>query len=252
MTLIFLEDASQLNQRFQQMKLASLGRLTASIAHEIRNPLAAIQHASQLLGESIEDPADQKLTRIISMQTQRLNSVVKNVLHLSRKQRNLPDTIQLNDWLQTFKNEFFPTHSMKEEQIEINITPKNLTITFDSEQLHQIFWNLCSNSINHSSTSSRQLLINIHGRISEADQQPIIDITDNGQGVDETIAPHIFEPFYTTSTEGTGLGLYIIKEIVENNRAKIELVNQHGKNNCFRIHFMQADTKLENHLKQQE
>lgn len=252
LTLVFLEDASQLNQRFQQIKLASLGRLTASIAHEIRNPLAAIQHAAQLLDESIDDPANQKLAHIIITQTQRLNGVVKNVLHLSRKQRNSPDVIQLNDWLQKFKNEFCPTHGMREQQIEIKITPETLAITFDTEEFHQIFWNLCSNSINHSGIDTHHLLIKIHSQISEDSQQPVIDIMDNGRGIDDTVAPKIFEPFYTTSTEGTGLGLYIIKEIVENNRAKIELVNQNGRNNCFRIHFMQPDTQPKIKSEQQE
>lgn len=252
LTLVFLEDASQLNQRFQQIKLASLGRLTASIAHEIRNPLSAIQHASQLLDESVDDPANQKLARIISTQTQRLNGVVKNVLQLSRKQSSTPDVIDLNTWLNEFKNEFCTTHGMQAQQIEINITPETLAVTFDSEQLHQIFWNLCSNSINHSGIDSHQLLISIKGSIFENSQQPIIEIMDNGQGIDEKTAAHIFEPFYTTSTEGTGLGLYIIKEIVENNRAKIELVNKKSKNNCFRIHFMQPDMQSEYKIEQQE
>lgn len=246
LTLVFLEDASQLNQRFQQVKLASLGRLTASIAHEIRNPLAAIQHASQLLDESIVNPSNQKLARIITTQTQRLNGVVKNVLQLSRKQNSTTDIILLTSWLEEFKNEFCPTHGMSEHQIEIKIVPKNLTVTFDTEQLHQIFWNLCSNSINHSGINTQQLLIKIHGQISEANQQPIIDIMDNGQGIDEKIAAHIFEPFYTTSAEGTGLGLYITKEIIENNRAKIELINQQGQDSYFRIHFMQPVTQSNN------
>lgn len=252
LTLVFLEDASQLNQRFQQVKLASLGRLTASIAHEIRNPLAAIQHASQLLEESVKDPANIKLTQIINSQTQRINGVVKNVLQLSKKQRSAADVIYLNDWLKTFKNEFCPTHRMSEKQIEIKVTPEMLTVTFDSEQLHQVLWNLCSNSINHSGIDPHRLLIRINGQISGESHQPIIEIVDNGQGIDEQTAAHIFEPFFTTSTEGTGLGLYIIKEIVENNRAKIELTNQQGRNNCFKIHFMQPDTQSKNKLKPQE
>ena len=247
LTLVFLEDASQLNQRFQQIKLASLGRLTASIAHEVRNPLAAIQHASQLLNETMDNPADQKLARIITTQTQRLNGVVKNILQLSRKQSSTPDTIYLNNWLEEFKNEFCPTHGMQQHQIEIDVRPETLTVVFDPQQLHQIFWNLCSNSINHSGIDFQQLRIKISGEISEESRQPMLNIMDNGQGIDEKIASHIFEPFYTTSAEGTGLGLYIIKEIVENNRAKIELINQQNKNNCFRIHFMQADTQSKTH-----
>ena len=242
-TLVFLEDASQLNQRFQQVKLASLGRLTASIAHEIRNPLAAIQHASQLLEESTEQPDNLKLARIITTQTQRLNDVVKNVLQLSRKQHSHPEVINLKQWLLQFRDEFCPTHGMKEKQINIEIKPKSIFILFDPEQLHQIFWNLCTNSINHSGIDTHQLAIKFNSQISDDTQQAYVDIIDNGHGIDETIAANIFEPFFTTSSEGTGLGLYIIKEIVENNRAKIKHIAQKNKGSCFRIYFIQTENK---------
>ena len=242
-TLVFLEDASQLNQRFQQVKLASLGRLTASIAHEIRNPLAAIQYASQLLEESIDQPDNLKLARIITKQTQRLNDVVKNVLQISRKQHSNPEVINLKQWLLQFKKEFCPTNGMKEQQINIKVQPETITILFDPEQLHQIFWNLCTNSINHSELDIYKLQIKFRGKISEDNQQAYVEIIDNGQGINEAIAANIFEPFFTTSNEGTGLGLYIIKDIVENNRAKIKHVDQKNKGSCFRIYFMQADNK---------
>ena len=242
-TLVFLEDASQLNQRFQQVKLASLGRLTASIAHEIRNPLAAIQHASQLLEESTEEPDNLKLARIITSQTQRLDGIVKNVLQLSRKQHNNPEVVNLKNWLVQFKNEFCPSNGMNLEQIDINIQPESISVLFDQEQLHQVFWNLCSNAINHSGIDIHQLSIKLHGQISDESQQAVINITDNGHGIDEETAAHIFEPFYTTSTKGTGLGLYIIKEIVENNRAKIRHIEQINNGSCFRIYFMQTNSK---------
>ena len=242
-TLVFLEDASQLNQRFQQVKLASLGRLTASIAHEIRNPLAAIQHASQLLEESTENPANLKLARIITSQTQRLNGVVKNVLQLSRKQHSNPEAINLRNWLVQFRKEFCPSNGMSQDQIEIIIHPESISVLFDPDQLYQVFWNLCTNAINHSGIDAHQLSIKLHGQISDETQQVYVDIIDNGCGIDEDIEPHIFEPFYTTSTEGTGLGLYIIKEIVENNRAKIKCVTQTDKGSCFRIYFMQISAK---------
>ena len=242
-TLVFLEDASQLNQRFQQIKLASVGRLTASIAHEIRNPLAAIQHASQLLEESTEIPDNLKLARIITSQTQRLNGVVKNVLQLSRKQHRNPEVINLKNWLVQFKNEFCPSNGMNEKQIDINIQPESISVLFDPEQLHQVFWNLCSNAINHSGIDIHQLSIKLHGQLSDDTGQAFIEIIDNGHGINEDIEAHIFEPFYTTSTEGTGLGLYIIKEIVENNRAKIRHITQTNNGSCFRVYFMQTDSK---------
>jgi two-component system sensor histidine kinase PilS (NtrC family) len=239
-TLIFLEDATQLNQRFQEVKLASLGRLTASIAHEIRNPLAAIHHASQLLNESITDPADSKLTQIINTQTQRLNGVVENVLQISRQQRSTSESINIKDWLTQFRTEFCGSHGMDMQQIKISIKPESTTILFDSSQLHQVFWNLCSNVINHSGMEASDLIINLQGGHKEDSSQPYIDIIDNGRGIDEVIESQIFEPFFTTSTKGSGLGLYITKEVIENNRAKIKHITLPKSGNCFRIYFMQA------------
>lgn len=242
-TLIFLEDASRLNQRFQQVKLASLGRLTASIAHEIRNPLAAIHHASQLLNETITEPADVKLTQIINTQVQRLNGVVENVLQFSRQQRGTPEDINLREWLLQFRDEFCNSHGLDKNQFIINIQPESTMILFDTAHLHQMFWNLCSNAINHSGIEIHHLTINLQGGITQDSTQPFIDIIDNGQGINEDIEQQIFEPFFTTSTDGTGLGLYITKEVVESNRAKIRHIVLPAGGTCFRIYFMPAYTQ---------
>ncbi len=239
-TLIFLEDATKLTQRFQQMKLASLGRLTASIAHEIRNPLAAINHAGQLLGETAKDGADEKLTNIINTQVIRLNGIVENVLQLSRQQRGSPEVIDLYQWLNQFREEFVATNKLLETQIKINIIPKNIDILFDVSQLHQVMWNLCFNAITHSNKELAEIMININGGIDENTKQPYIDIIDNGPGINEETQAHIFEPFFTTNAKGTGLGLYITKEVIESNRAKIRLRSPATGDTCFRIYFQQA------------
>jgi two-component system sensor histidine kinase PilS (NtrC family) len=239
-TLIFLEDATQLTQRFQQVKLASLGRLTASIAHEIRNPLAAINHAGQLLGETSSDAADRKLTEIINTQARRLNGIVENVLQLSRQQRGTPETINIYHWLTQFREEFITTHSLQAYQIQIRIEPDDTKILFDSNQLHQVMWNLCSNAINHSHMDRADIMINIQGKIDAETQRPFIDIIDNGQGVDKDAQASIFDPFFTTSSEGTGLGLYITKEVIESNRAKIRYIAPATGGTCFRIYFQQV------------
>ena len=239
-TLVFLEDANLLGQRFQQVKLASLGRLTASIAHEIRNPLAAINHASQLLEESNLDIADKKLTHIIHSQTGRLNRIVENVLQLSRQQRGHIEAVKLLNWLQQFREEFHRTQGLHAYQMPIQIQPESLTILFDPGQLHQVLWNLCTNSLNHANHDKTNIMINIRGGIDTEQAQPYIDIIDNGPGIDESTQSHIFEPFFTTHTKGTGLGLYITREIVETNRAKIRYINLPAGGTCFRIYFMQA------------
>jgi two-component system sensor histidine kinase PilS (NtrC family) len=239
-TLVFLEDASQLNQRFQQVKLAALGRLTASIAHEIRNPLAAINHAAQLLDESEALPAaDKKLTGIINTQVERLNDIIENVLQLSRQQRGHPETIELRSWLNNFRDEFCSSQGLRPEQLGIHVQPQDTRILFDASHLHQVMWNLCSNAINHAHMELGNLMINIQGGMTLDASQPFLDIIDNGAGIDEKAQQHIFEPFFTTSSSGTGLGLYITKEVVESNRAKIRHILLPTGGTCFRIHFIQ-------------
>lgn len=239
-TLVFLEDASQLNQRFQQVRLASLGRLTASIAHEIRNPLAAIHHASQLLNETMENGPDKKLTHIINTQVQRLNGVVENVLQLSRQQRGTPERIELLPWLHRFRDEYAASQGLEKHQIQIHIEPGETTILFDSSQLHQVMWNLCGNAVSHSKMPLSQINISIQGGIEMESNQPFIDVIDNGPGIDPETAQQIFDPFFTTSNEGTGLGLYITKEVAESNRAKIRHIALPAGGTCFRIYFLQA------------
>jgi two-component system sensor histidine kinase PilS (NtrC family) len=246
-TLVFLEDASRLNQRFQQVRLASLGRLTASIAHEIRNPLAAINHASQLLDEAMQNSPDKKLTDIISTQVQRLNSVVENVLQLSREQSGTSEPIELLPWLEKFRDEYTASQGLDKRQIRLHIVPNDTIILFDSSHLHQVMWNLCGNAVNHAKTPLGQVTINIEGGTDAESQQVYIDIVDNGPGITPDIAAQIFDPFFTTSTEGTGLGLFITKEVIESNRAKIRHIALPAGGTCFRIYFMQA---VEQQLKQ--
>lgn len=238
-TLVFLEDATQLNQRFQQMKLASLGRLTASIAHEIRNPLAAIHHASQLLEEADLAAPDAKLTNIINTQVNRLNTIVENVLHISRQQRGTPEQLNLLQWLNSFSEEFCSSKKITHDQFKLHIEPEDTMISFDPNQLHQVAWNLCSNSLHHAGIDIDNIIIDIHGGFSIDAEQPYIDIIDNGVGIDPETAQQIFEPFYTTSPEGTGLGLYITKEVIESNRAKISHIVLPTGGTCFRIYFIQ-------------
>jgi len=239
-TLVFIEDATQLNQRFQQVRLASLGRLTASIAHEIRNPLAAIHHASQLLDEVFESGPDKKLTDIINTQVQRLNGVVENVLQLSRQQRGTAEHIELLPWLHKFKQECIASQGLDKRQIQIYVKPEDTTILFDSSHLHQVMWNLCCNAVNHSRMPLADISINFQGGIEVESSQPYLDVIDNGPGIDPETAKEIFDPFFTTSNEGTGLGLYITKEVTESNRAKIRHIELPAGGTCFRIYFLQA------------
>jgi two-component system, NtrC family, sensor histidine kinase PilS len=238
-TLIFLEDATQLNQRFQQMKLASLGRLTASIAHEIRNPLSAINHAAQLLGESDMSNADKKLTQIINTQVQRLDKIIQNVLQLSRQEPSQLDVIELLPWLEKFREEFCSTQSLNDQQFEITATPADIRILFNTSYLHQVLNNLCGNAITHHNKALADIRVRLHA-FHDEQHQPCMDIIDNGPGVPSDLVEQIFDPFYTTSPKGTGLGLFITKEIIESNRARIRYFPVTGGGSCFRIYFLEA------------
>ncbi len=237
--LIFLEDTAAMAQRAQQLKLASLGRLTASIAHEVRNPLGAISHAGQLLDESENlDDNDKRLISIISTHSQRVNEIIENIMNLSRRDRTRPEIIELNAFLENFNYEFSQLKNIEHDNISLNIDPDNIKIRFDKSQLRQILTNLYENGIRHKTEtdSSEQDLI-VYGGITEEFKRPFLDIIDKGEGINADIAQHIFEPFYTTSNEGTGLGLYLARELAESNQAHLTYVPVPMGGSCFRITF---------------
>jgi two-component system sensor histidine kinase PilS (NtrC family) len=235
--LIFLEDTSQITHEAQQMKLASLGRLTASIAHEIRNPLGAISHASQLFDESPDlNAADRRLTEIIKTNATRVNQVIENVLQLSRRDPGKPETIQLKPWLKKFSTDMVKHQGFKKEEIHIHIEPSDTEIVADPEQLRQILTNLSNNAREHGKATNK-LRLQILGGMTRDYHYPILDIIDNGPGIDPETAKQIFEPFFTTRNNGTGLGLYIAKELSETNNIRLEHIPGPTGGCCFRLHF---------------
>lgn len=237
-TLIFLEDTAALAQQAQQMKLASLGRLTASIAHEIRNPLGAISHAGQLLAESPQlDAADVRLTEIIRDHSRRMNAIVENVLQLSRRQRARPQELALQPWLEEFIGGFCLTQNISTENFLCRINPTDTVVRMDPQQLHQILWNLCHNGIRYSIARSGAPCLELRGGISADLPNPFLDVIDFGAGVAPEAVDHLFEPFFTTETTGTGLGLYISRELCESNQARLHYIAMPGGGSCFRITF---------------
>lgn len=237
-TLIFLEDATMLAQQAQQMKLASLGRLTASIAHEVRNPLGAISHAGQLLSESPQlDSADKRLTEIIRNQSRRVNGIIENVLQLSRREQSNPQPIDLRQWLESFVQEFTLVQRVDGREIEININPANTVIHIDPTQLQQVLTNLCENALRHSTNSPNTPKVELRGGITRESGGPYLDVIDHGSGISHENVEHIFEPFFTTEATGSGLGLYIARELCEINRARLHYVPLATRGACFRINF---------------
>jgi len=244
-TLIFLEDNRAITQHAQKLKLASLGRLTASIAHEIRNPLGAISHASQLLGEDNNLPlGDRRLIDIINTHTKRVNQIIENVLQLSRRRISEPQIIHLNEWLQKFIHDY-TTHRKQNESKKVMIDciiTSTITAKFDPSQLHQVLTNLCENGLRYSNPPENCADLVIEAGVSN--QHPFIKVIDFGPGVNEEQALHLFEPFFTTENTGSGLGLYICKELCEANQALISYTHTQEGLSCFHIQLAHPDKAL--------
>lgn len=238
--LVFLEDNTQLAQQAQKIKLGSLGRLTASIAHEVRNPLGAISHATQLLAESpaIAGP-DRRLLEIIEQHCRRVNAIIENVLSVSRRQPTVPQTFELEEWLLQFRADYLGPLN-KQDEIELRPPEPGLLVRFDPEQLRQVLANLVMNGLRYSRKQSGRSRVRLEAGRIDALGLPYVDVIDWGAGVPEGERHHLFEPFFTTESQGTGLGLYLSREICEANQARLDYIPREG-GACFRITFAHPD-----------
>ncbi len=217
--VVFLQDFSQVQTQAQQMKLAALGRLTANVAHEIRNPLSAISHANQLLQETVSDSASQRLVNIINDNVERLNQMVTDILELNRRDRTNQQQFALNDFLLEFYEQFCPAEKVPAESFALELPEANVQIYFDRRHLNQICWNLCKNGWRHCSQNRHALRVIV--QLNHKKSLVTIEVINDGDVIAEETRAHLFEPFFTTESTGTGLGLYIAKELTEANNATI-------------------------------
>jgi two-component system sensor histidine kinase PilS (NtrC family) len=238
--VIFIEDWSQMQTHAQQQKLAALGRLTANIAHEIRNPLSAISHANQLLQEEDSAILSQRMLQIIADNVRRMDQIVQDVLELNRRDRTHQEAINLNDFLLEFHNQFCQVEKIPSEAFEVNLGEYEEQVMFDRRHLNQILWNLCRNGWRHGTQGKSSLDLSLH--IPSNGRTIRIEITDDGAGVPAQAIPHLFEPFFTTESTGTGLGLYIARELCEANGGNIKYA-QNKKGSQFIIHMKRRTPK---------
>jgi two-component system sensor histidine kinase PilS (NtrC family) len=237
-SLVYLEDTSDLSRQAQQLQLASLGRLTASIAHEIRNPLGAISHAGQLLAESAHlDSHDQRLIQIISDHSKRVNTIIENILQLGRRDSSHTEVISLKDYLEQFRNRFLSSKENPHELIHVQFETDDINIRFDTSHLEQILTNLCENALRYSKDYPGFPKVEIQCGVHAELNRPYMDIIDHGPGIKPEDQAHIFEPFFTTSSSGTGLGLYLSRELAECNQAQLNYIPAKTGGSCFRITF---------------
>ncbi|HEY1992519.1 MAG TPA: HAMP domain-containing sensor histidine kinase [Gammaproteobacteria bacterium] len=238
--LIFLEDASAIAEQVRQTKLATLGRLTASIAHEIRNPLSAVSHANQLLAESPKlEGGDKRLIEIIDEHAGRMERIVENILQLSRRDNTRAEELDVTAWLKDFIAEFRDRHGLPPDAVPLDAEFRQLPrMRVDPTQLHQIVWNLSENALHHGRRGPEGEP-RVEYRIGPlaAQGSGYLEVLDRGPGVTPEIAEHIFEPFYTSDPRGTGLGLFIARELCECNRAHLSYAPRPQGGSCFRIEF---------------
>jgi two-component system sensor histidine kinase PilS (NtrC family) len=217
--VIFIQDLSQIQTAAQQTKLAALGRLTANIAHEIRNPLSAISHANQLLQEEENNSKPtERLLQIIADNIGRIDQIIKDVLELNRRDRTQQEKFELSEFLSSFHAQFCAVEKVPATHFQFNVLQQK-NISFDKRHLTQILWNICKNGWEHSQKEAGSLIIHC----TEVSKNALsIEIMDDGIGVAEQDQSRLFEPFFTTKKTGNGLGLYISRELAEANNAKLQ------------------------------
>jgi two-component system sensor histidine kinase PilS (NtrC family) len=215
--VIVLEDLGRLEQRAQQLKLASMGRLSASISHEIRNPLAAIRHANGLLAERLNDGGLRRLATIVEDNCLRINRIVEDVLSITRRGGATPEPLVAESFLPATIGEYFAQAGADLRRIDCRIDSA-APIWFDAGNLRQVLLNLLTNALRHASGAPGAVRIEWH---EDATGRPVLTISDDGPGVSAAARAHLFEPFFTTEARGTGLGLHLTRELCNANGAAI-------------------------------
>jgi two-component system sensor histidine kinase PilS (NtrC family) len=239
--LIFLDDTSLVSRRAEELTLSTLGRLSASIAHEIRNPLAAISYSAQLLEESPDLPdTDRRLVEIIVSHCNRMNGIVENVLNLSRRERSRPESVDLAQWVFQFVDDFKATRYLDQDEVKGVAQSRHLHAMVDPQQLHQVVTNLVQNALNYGKLPGEPARITLTARQLAEGSPPLVEVIDRGPGIPPRVADSIFEPFFTTHEHGTGLGLYLARQLCEANQATLDYVPVAGGGSCFRITLTRA------------
>lgn len=217
-SVIFLQDVSAIENQAQQLKLASMGRLTASIAHEVRNPLSAIGHATALLGEDLADPVHQRLLKIVGDNVTRVNRMVEDILQLSRKAQPQAEPLALDLLLAELRAEFIDLHKLAPDILGLAVAP-GTEVRFDALHLRAVVLNLLNNAVRYASGGPGSIRLEV---VRDQAQRLELHVRDDGPGISPEVRAHLFEPFYTTSSKGTGLGLYLARELCLNNEARLD------------------------------
>ncbi|WP_226469109.1 sensor histidine kinase [Luteimonas panaciterrae] len=242
-TLVFLDDASMVSRRAESLTLAAMGRFSASLAHEIRNPLAAISYATQLLQESndISTP-DRRLLDIVHQQCMRTNAIVESVLGLARRERAHAEHLDLVDFVRRFLDEFRQSMPPDVDSLSMSSAAGSQPALVDPRHLQQILTVLVQNALRYGRMPGAPARVIL--RVEARGNMPVLEVLDRGPGIPDAVVAQLFRPFFTTSEHGTGLGLYIARELCHANGASLDYVAVPAGGACFRITLPGPDSVL--------
>ena len=218
---MFLEDLRELEAQVRVEKMAAMGRMSAAVAHEIRNPLAAISQANALLDEDLVDPGQKRLAAMVQQNVQRLSKIVDDILNVSRAQESLPEqfglALSLDDLTARVAADWIG-QTASANLVYISLGARTSEIVFDPEHLRRVLVNLLDNALRYVSPSAQAIQI-------ETQQPPggaaRLTVWSNGDPLEETVKSHLFEPFFSSESRSSGLGLYICRELCERYGATI-------------------------------
>lgn len=214
--VMFLRDLREAEAQVRTEKLAAMGRMSAAVAHEIRNPLAAIAQANGLLAEELVEPGQQQLVALVSKNTQRLSQIVEEILNLARVQAPSTDWLELDQVAQALVEEW-ARHTRAGARLQWHPASSPAWAAFDGEHLRRVLVNLLDNALRYASARP--------GSIQVATDLPLgqarLQVWSDGAPLDPGVQRHLFEPFFSSESRSSGLGLYICRELCDRHGALI-------------------------------
>ena len=249
--VLFLEDLREMEARLRIEKLAAMGRMSAAVAHEIRNPLAAISQANELLEEDLIDPGQRRLSLMIHQNAQRLAKIVDEVLDIARAQAQIPapqtTRLQLDETVQSIAADW-ARQNHAATRLHIGLDAGEAAVYFDTEHLRRLMINLLDNALRYASQGERAIQISTQ---LAASGQARLSVWSDGPPLEKTVQRHLFEPFFSSESRSSGLGLYICRELCERYGALIAYQRVHSgaaEGNEFFILFKAASQSLSTDL----
>jgi len=217
--VMFLQDQREMQARVRTEKLASMGRMSTAVAHEIRNPLAAIAQANALLDEDLIDPKHKQLTRMVQQNTKRLEKIVDDILNVSRVQQlesiNSAPALDLNESVERICRDW-QNQTASEHLLSVQLPPGLIEVKFESEHLRRILVNLLDNARRYASHQLNAIQVSVRPTTLE---HCALSVWSDGQPMDQSVERHLFEPFFSSESRSSGLGLYICRELCERHGA---------------------------------